>query len=116
MLVALIVLIGLVGGVVCWVWGWRVARSIRRTLEGLEAVVERLAAGEQDARAVVDGPAEIQRLSRAVNEMAEQNARQSLRVARTAHLLELGHLIESGPAAEIAAKESVQAVFLGGQA
>ena len=48
--------------------------------------------------------------------MAEQNARQSLRVAHTAHLLELGHLIESGPAATIAAKESVQAVFLGGHA
>ncbi len=48
--------------------------------------------------------------------MAEQNARQSLRVAHTAHLLELGHLIESGPAAAIAAKDSVQAVFLGGHA
>lgn len=48
--------------------------------------------------------------------MAEQNARQSLKVARTAHLLELGRLIESGPAAEIAAKESVQEVFLGGKA
>ena len=48
--------------------------------------------------------------------MAEQNARQSLRVAHTAHLLELGHLIESGPAAAIAARDSVQAVFLGGHA
>ncbi len=48
--------------------------------------------------------------------MAEQNARQSLKVAHTAHLLELGHLVESGPAAEIAGKASVQAVFLGGGA
>ena len=48
--------------------------------------------------------------------MAEQNARQSLRVAHTAHLLELGHLVESGPAAAIAAKDSVQAIFLGGHA
>ena len=48
--------------------------------------------------------------------MAEQNARQSLKVAHTAHLLELGQLIESGPAAEIAVKESVQEVFLGGKA
>lgn len=48
--------------------------------------------------------------------MAEQNARQSLRVAHTAHLLELGRLIESGPADQIAAKESVPAVFLGGKA
>ncbi len=58
-------------------------------------------------------------LTREINDMgiavlmAEQNARQSLRVAHTAHLIELGHLLESGPAAEIAAKESVQAVFLG---
>ena len=48
--------------------------------------------------------------------MAEQNARQSLKVAHTVHLLELGDLIETGPAAEIAAKESVQDVFLGGRA
>jgi branched-chain amino acid transport system ATP-binding protein len=48
--------------------------------------------------------------------MAEQNARQSLKVAHTVHLLELGDLIETGPAAEIAAKESIQDVFLGGRA
>jgi branched-chain amino acid transport system ATP-binding protein len=48
--------------------------------------------------------------------MAEQNARQSLKVAHTVHLLELGNMIETGPAAEIAAKESVQDVFLGGRA
>ena len=48
--------------------------------------------------------------------MAEQNARQSLKVAHSAHLLELGRLIESGPAAEIVGKESVQEVFLGGKA
>ena len=73
--VALIAVIGLLGAIVCWVLGWRVARSIRRTLRDLQGVVDQLAAGDQDARAVVDGPAEIQRLSRAVNEMAEQNAR-----------------------------------------
>jgi branched-chain amino acid transport system ATP-binding protein len=48
--------------------------------------------------------------------MAEQNARQSVKVAHTVHLLELGDLIETGPAAVIAAKESVQDVFLGGRA
>jgi two-component system, OmpR family, sensor kinase len=73
--VALIALFALLGAVVCWVLGWRVARSIRRTLKELEDVVDRLAAGELDTRASVDGPAEIQRLSRAINELAEENAR-----------------------------------------
>ena len=48
--------------------------------------------------------------------MVEQNARQALKVADWAYLLETGRIVESGPAAEIAGKESVQAVFLGGHA
>jgi len=48
--------------------------------------------------------------------MVEQNARQALKVAHWAYLLETGRIVESGPAAEIASKESVQAVFLGGHA
>ncbi|MFG1421775.1 ABC transporter ATP-binding protein [Roseixanthobacter liquoris] len=48
--------------------------------------------------------------------MVEQNARQSLKVAHFAYLLELGRVVEAGPAAEIAGKESVQDVFLGGSA
>ena len=46
--------------------------------------------------------------------MVEQNARQALKVAHWAYLLENGRIVESGSAAEIGAKESVQAVFLGG--
>jgi branched-chain amino acid transport system ATP-binding protein len=46
--------------------------------------------------------------------MVEQNARQALKVAHWAYLLENGRIVESGKAAEISAKESVQAVFLGG--
>ncbi len=48
--------------------------------------------------------------------MVEQNARQALKVAHWAYLLENGRIVESGSAAEIGAKESVQAVFLGGHA
>jgi branched-chain amino acid transport system ATP-binding protein len=48
--------------------------------------------------------------------MVEQNARQALKVADWAYLLETGRIVESGPAAAIGAKESVQAVFLGGHA
>ena len=48
--------------------------------------------------------------------MVEQNARQALKVAHWAYLLENGRIVESGPADEIGGKESVQAVFLGGHA
>ncbi|MEI6836487.1 MAG: ABC transporter ATP-binding protein [Alcaligenaceae bacterium] len=48
--------------------------------------------------------------------MVEQNARAALKVASWAYLLETGQIIESGPAAEIAGKESVKEVFLGGHA
>ncbi|MBV9860213.1 MAG: ABC transporter ATP-binding protein [Alphaproteobacteria bacterium] len=48
--------------------------------------------------------------------MVEQNARQALRVANWAYLLEVGAIVESGPAAEIASHSRVQAVFLGGDA
>lgn len=48
--------------------------------------------------------------------MVEQNARQALKVAHWAYLLETGRIVESGLAVEIGSKESVQAVFLGGHA
>jgi len=48
--------------------------------------------------------------------MVEQNARQALKVAHWAYLLETGRIVESGLAAEIGSKASVQAVFLGGHA
>jgi branched-chain amino acid transport system ATP-binding protein len=47
--------------------------------------------------------------------MVEQNARQALKVAHWAYLLETGRIVESGLAADIANKETVKAVFLGGQ-
>jgi branched-chain amino acid transport system ATP-binding protein len=48
--------------------------------------------------------------------MVEQNARQALKLAHWAWLLETGRIVVSGPSAEIAATESVREVFLGGRA
>ncbi|MCL4181977.1 MAG: ABC transporter ATP-binding protein [Burkholderiaceae bacterium] len=48
--------------------------------------------------------------------MVEQNARKALRCADTAYLLEVGRVVDAGPSSEIAAREGVQAVFLGGKA
>jgi branched-chain amino acid transport system ATP-binding protein len=48
--------------------------------------------------------------------MVEQNARQALRVANWAYLLEVGAIVDSGPVDDIASHSRVQAVFLGGEA
>jgi branched-chain amino acid transport system ATP-binding protein len=46
--------------------------------------------------------------------MAEQNARQALRVADYAYLLEVGEIRGGGPASEVEASEQVRRVYLGG--
>ena len=48
--------------------------------------------------------------------MVEQNARQALRAATYAYLLEVGRMVGEGGAAEMAATEQVQEIFLGGRA
>ncbi len=48
--------------------------------------------------------------------MVEQNARQALALAHWAYLLETGHVVESGSSADIAAKDNVKEIFLGGRA
>jgi len=48
--------------------------------------------------------------------LIEQNARQALAVARRGYVLEVGTIVHSGPAAELAASEAVRAAYLGGAA
>jgi len=46
--------------------------------------------------------------------MVEQNARQALKIAHYAYLLEVGRLVGEGPSRALEASESVQRVYLGG--
>jgi branched-chain amino acid transport system ATP-binding protein len=46
--------------------------------------------------------------------MVEQNARQALRIAHYAYLLEVGRLVGRGSSGELAASEDVKRVYLGG--
>ncbi len=45
--------------------------------------------------------------------LVEQNAHQALRVAQTAHVLEVGSLVTSGPAAELAQDDTIRKAYLG---
>ena len=46
--------------------------------------------------------------------MVEQNARQALKIAHYAYLLEVGRLVAEGPSRELEASETVKRVYLGG--
>jgi branched-chain amino acid transport system ATP-binding protein len=46
--------------------------------------------------------------------MVEQNARQALKIAHYAYLLEVGRLVDEGPSRELEASENVKRVYLGG--
>jgi branched-chain amino acid transport system ATP-binding protein len=45
--------------------------------------------------------------------LVEQNAHQALRVANTAHVVEVGSLVSSGPAAELARDDKIRKAYLG---
>jgi branched-chain amino acid transport system ATP-binding protein len=65
---------------------------------------------------------EVLRLVREINQegttvlLVEQNARQALRIAHRAYVLETGKITLSGPAAELAKDPRVVAAYLGGHA
>jgi branched-chain amino acid transport system ATP-binding protein len=46
--------------------------------------------------------------------LAEQNARMALRIAHRAYVLEVGEVVQSGPAAQLLNDESLQKAYLGG--
>jgi len=46
--------------------------------------------------------------------LVEQNARAALRVADTAHVMESGRIVLSGPAGELASDERIRSAYLGG--
>jgi len=46
--------------------------------------------------------------------LVEQNARAALRVADTAHVMESGRIVLSGPAAELSSDERIRSAYLGG--
>jgi branched-chain amino acid transport system ATP-binding protein len=45
--------------------------------------------------------------------LVEQNAHMALKVATTAHVLEVGTLVKSGPAAELASDDAIRKAYLG---
>ena len=47
--------------------------------------------------------------------LVEQNARMALQLAQEACVLERGHIVIAGPAAELARDPRVQAAYLGGE-
>jgi branched-chain amino acid transport system ATP-binding protein len=47
--------------------------------------------------------------------LVEQKARQTLKIADRAYLLETGRVVKSGPAAEMADEALISATFLGGR-
>jgi branched-chain amino acid transport system ATP-binding protein len=46
--------------------------------------------------------------------LVEQNAKAALRVADTAHVMESGRIVLSGPAAQLATDERIRSAYLGG--
>lgn len=73
--IALVVIVSLLGLLATALLGRTVVRRVSGPLRDVEAAVERLAAGDLDARVNTDGPREITRVATALNTLAEENQR-----------------------------------------
>ena len=73
-IVGVLLFVAALGGIAS-LFGRRVADRITTPLVDMQRTVDRLAAGDADARATVSGPREVRRVGQALNNFADQNAR-----------------------------------------
>lgn len=73
--VTFVVAVSVLGLAVAVVLGRRFVRRVNGPLRAMESAVERLAAGDLDARVDAGGPREIRSVATAVNTLAEENQR-----------------------------------------
>lgn len=85
--IALIVVMALLGAALLVVLGRWITEQVRRPISRLEETAARLASGDHDARAPVDGLVDLQGVSLALNDYAEESARARAVEARIQHQL-----------------------------
>lgn len=73
--IAVIVIMALLGAAILVVLGRWIVAQVRRPIDRLEDTAARLAAGEQDARAPLDGLVDLRGVSAALNDYADESAR-----------------------------------------
>jgi two-component system, OmpR family, sensor kinase len=73
-IVAVLLLVAFAGAVAA-LFARRVAHRITEPLVDMERTVDRLAAGDDDARTVIGGPREVRSVGEALNNFADRNAR-----------------------------------------
>ena len=74
---AIVALVPLAAIAAVAVVGRRLRRSVVEPLAGIASVLDRLRAGQEDARAIVTGPDEVRRIAAGLNLLTEENLRAS---------------------------------------